>query len=104
MLANHKLPLDMLHQWENNHKDRPYRPRPMGDGSVDEFTWGRAVDEARRMAAYLKSLDLPEKSRIGIISKNCAHCIMTDWAIWLAGHISVPQYPMLNADTVNYVL
>ncbi len=104
MSTNAKLPLDMLYQWENNHKDRLYMTQPMGDGTVDEFTWGRAVDEARRMAAYLKSLDLPEKSRIGIISKNCAHWIMTDWAIWLAGHISVPLYPMLNADTVNYVL
>jgi len=29
---------------------------------------------------------------------------MTDWAIWMAGHISVPLYPTLNADTVNYIL
>ncbi|MCW8977855.1 MAG: AMP-binding protein, partial [Marinobacter sp.] len=56
------------------------------------------------MASYLKSLNLPEKSRIGLISKNCAHWIMTDWAIWMAGHISVPLYPTLNADTVNYIL
>ncbi|HBM50537.1 MAG TPA: AMP-binding acetyl-CoA synthetase, partial [Marinobacter sp.] len=56
MSTNAKLPLDMLYQWENNHKDRLYMTQPMGDGTVDEFTWGRAVDEARRMAAYLKSL------------------------------------------------
>lgn len=56
------------------------------------------------MASYLKSLNLPEKSRIGLMSKNCAHWIMTDWAIWMAGHVSVPLYPTLNADTVNYVL
>ena len=46
MSTNAKLPLDMLYQWENNHKDRLYMTQPMGDGTVDEFTWGRAVDEA----------------------------------------------------------
>ena len=84
--------------------DSLYMTQPIGDGKVVQYTWGRAVDEARRMASYLKSLNLPEKSRIGLISKNCAQWVMTDWAIWMAGHISVPLYPTLNADTVNYIL
>jgi len=29
---------------------------------------------------------------------------MSDWAIWMAGHVSVPLYPTLNADTVRYIL
>lgn len=104
MDTTNKLPLDMLYHWENEKTNALYMTQPIGDGKVVEYTWGRAVDEARRMASYLKSLNLPEKSRIGLISKNCAHWIMTDWAIWMAGHISVPLYPTLNADTVNYIL
>lgn len=104
MPTTNKLPLDMVYHWEATNANSLYMTQPIGDGKVVEYTWGRAVDEARRMASYLKSLNLPEKSRIGLISKNCAHWIMTDWAIWMAGHISVPLYPMLNADTVNYVL
>ena len=99
-----KLPLDMVYHWEKAKENALYMTQPVGDGKVVEYTWGRAVDEARRMASYLKSLNLPEKSRIGLISKNCAHWIMTDWAIWMAGHISVPLYPTLNSDTVNYIL
>ncbi|MEC9083315.1 MAG: AMP-binding protein, partial [Pseudomonadota bacterium] len=99
-----KLPLDMVYHWEATSPNSLYMTQPIGDGKVVEYTWGRAVDEARRMAAYLKSLNLPEKSRIGLISKNCAQWVMTDWAIWMAGHISVPLYPTLNADTVNYIL
>lgn len=99
-----KLPLDMVYHWEASSPNSLYMTQPIGDGKVVEYTWGRAVDEARRMAAYLKSLNLPEKSRIGLISKNCAQWVMTDWAIWIAGHISVPLYPTLNADTVNYIL
>ncbi|MBK1851652.1 AMP-binding protein [Marinobacter sp. 1-4A] len=104
MQTKNKLPLDMVYHWESAKANSLYMTQPIGNGKVVEYTWGRAVDEARRMASYLKSLNLPEKSRIGLISKNCAHWIMTDWAIWMAGHISVPLYPTLNADTVKYVL
>lgn len=99
-----KLPLEMVYHWEATSPNSLYMTQPIGNGKVVEYTWGRAVDEARRMASYLKSLNLPEKSRIGLISKNCAQWVMTDWAIWMAGHISVPLYPTLNADTVNYIL
>ncbi|WP_417531325.1 AMP-binding protein [Marinobacter lipolyticus] len=104
MDTTNKLPLDMVYYWEKAKANSLYMTQPMGNGQVEEYTWKRAVDEARRMASYLKSLNLPEKSRVGIISKNCAHWIMSDWAIWMAGHISVPLYPTLNEDTVNYIL
>ena len=104
MDTTHKLPLEMLYHWESAKADAPYMTQPIGNGKVVEYTWGRAIDEARRVAAYLKSLNLPDKSRIGLISKNCAQWVMTDWAIWMAGHVSVPLYPTLNADTVNYIL
>ncbi|MEX2475136.1 AMP-binding protein [Marinobacter sp.] len=104
MDTSNKLPLDMVYYWEKAKADSLYMTQPIGDGKVVDYTWNRAVDEARRMASYLKSLNLPEKSRIGIISKNCAHWIMSDWAIWMAGHVSVPLYPTLNADTVSYIL
>ena len=104
MDTSNKLPLDMVYHWEKTTPDSVYMTQPDGKGEVIHYTWKHAVDEARRMAAYLKSLELPAKSRVGLISKNCAHWIMADWAIWMAGHISVPLYPTLNADTVNYIL
>ncbi|MDX1757334.1 MAG: AMP-binding protein [Marinobacter sp.] len=104
MDTNQKLPLDMVYHWETAKAESVYMTQPMGGGQVVDYTWRRAVGEARRMAAYLKSLNLPEKSRIGIVSKNCAQWIMSDWAIWMAGHVSVPLYPTLNADTVSYIL
>ncbi|MDX1459231.1 MAG: AMP-binding protein, partial [Marinobacter sp.] len=104
MDTNQKLPLEMVYHWETARAESVYMTQPMGGGQVVDYTWRRAVGEARRMAAYLKSLNLPEKSRIGIVSKNCAHWIMSDWAIWMAGHVSVPLYPTLNAETVRYIL
>ena len=98
------LPLEQVYRWEKEKADDIYLTQPMGNGVLQEYTWGRAIGEARRMATYLKSLDLPPKSKIAILSKNCAHWIMNDLAIWMAGHVTVPLYPTLNADTVNYIL
>lgn len=104
MTKQQKLPLDLIYHWETARAEKVYMTQPLPDGRVVDFTWRRAVGEARRMATYLRSLNLPEKSRIGILSKNCAHWIMSDWAIWMAGHVSVPLYPTLNADTVSYIV
>jgi long-chain acyl-CoA synthetase len=103
-VQNVKLPLESVYKWEKERADKIYMTQPMGNGVVQEYTWGRALNEARRMASYLKSLDLPPKSRVAILSKNCAHWIMSDLAIWLAGHVTVPLYPTLNAETVKYIL
>ena len=78
--------------------------QPMGGGEIKTFTWGETLRQARCMASHLKSLDLPPGSNIAIISKNCAHFILSDLAIWMAGHASVALYPTLNADTVQYIL
>jgi len=98
------LPLEQVYRWEKAKADDIYLTQPMGNGVIQEYTWNRAVGEARRMASYLKSLGLPPKSNIAILSKNCAHWIMNDLAIWMAGHVTVPLYPTLNAETVNYIL
>lgn len=102
--SNLLLPLAQAYKWEKAKADDLYLTQPMGNGLVQEYTWNRAVGEARRMASYLCSLNLPPKSNIAILSKNCAHWIMTDLAIWMAGHVTVPLYPTLNSETVKYIL
>lgn len=84
--------------------DRVYMTQPTGDGRVEDFTFARALDEAKRMASYLRSLDLPPKSNIAIVSKNCAHFVVSDLAIWMAGHVSVALYPTLDAATLRFIL
>jgi long-subunit acyl-CoA synthetase (AMP-forming) len=98
------LLLQSAYRFEKEHADDLYMTQPMGGGVVERYTWARTLDEARRTAAYLRSLELPEKSQIAIVSKNCAHFIMADLAIWMAGHVSVALYPTLNTETVEYIL
>ncbi len=98
--------LECVYFWEKNAPDRMVFTQPMGggDANIKTWTWKEAVGEARRLASYLKSLDLPECSHIALCSKNSAHWIMADLAIWMAGHVTIPIFPILTADIVGYTL
>jgi long-chain acyl-CoA synthetase len=41
---------------------------------------------------------------VAILSKNTAWWLMADFAIWIAGGVSVPLYPTLAADTIRQIL
>lgn len=96
-------PLEIFYQWEEKYPNKLYLKQPI-DGEWYTYTWKEVGEQVRRMAAALKAMNLPPKSHIAIMSKNCAHWIMTDLAIMMSGHISVPLYPTLDAKTLNYVL
>ncbi|WP_339676480.1 AMP-binding protein [uncultured Zhongshania sp.] len=96
--------LSRLYHWEKTAPNAVHFVQPIGNGEVEELTWAQCMDQVRRMAAYLKSLNLPDKSQIALIGKNSAHWMLADWAIWMAGHVTVPLYPTLNAETVRYIL
>ena len=105
-ISDAKNLLECAYYWEKNTPDRMCFTQPMGggDANIKTWTWKEAIGEARRMAAYLKNLNLPEHSHIALCSKNSAHWIMADLAIMMAGHVSIPIFPILTADIVQYTL
>lgn len=98
-----KSPLDMFYHWESSIPDKVYLQQPVS-GHTKIWTWKQAGSEARRMAAFLRKMDLPVGSRIGLVSKNCAHWMICDLAIMMSGHVSVPLYPNTTAATLRQVL
>jgi long-subunit acyl-CoA synthetase (AMP-forming) len=96
--------LNCLHYWERYTPEAVYLTQPFPGGRVVDYSWREVADQARRMAAYLQGLDLPQGSSIALLGRNSAHWIMADLAIWMAGHVSVPLYPTLNAETARYIL
>jgi long-subunit acyl-CoA synthetase (AMP-forming) len=97
-------PLDYIYANEKKFPDAIWLTQPMGDGTVRDFTWKQAIDEARKMAAHLVSLNLPKNSQIALFAKNNAWWILADVAIWMAGHVTVPLYPTLAVDTIKQIL
>src|SRR6201999_505388 len=78
--------------------------QPMGGGQMLELSWAQVADQAGRMAAWLREQGFPPGSCIGILSKNCCWWLISDLAIWMAGHVSVPLYPTLASSTVAQIL
>jgi long-chain acyl-CoA synthetase len=103
-ISDDALALQRLYHWERTSPDRVVFTQPMGGGVAKDYTWKQTLDEVRRMAAHIQSLGLEPGTRIALLAKNTAHWMMADWAIWMAGFVSVPLYPTLAAHTVRQIL
>ena len=99
-----QLPLQRLYHWERTAADRVAFTQPVGGGQITTYTWGQVVDQSRRIAAWLQAQGFETGARVALLSKNTAHWLMTDYAIWLAGYVSVPLYPTLAAGTIRQIL
>jgi len=92
-----------FYHWEKTTPNAPFLRQPFGD-EWEVYTWGEVGQMARKLATGLQSLNLPPKSHIGLVSKNCREWIIADIAIVMAGHVSVPFYPTLKADAVKELI
>lgn len=97
------LPLEQLCQWESRSPGRTWLVQPLKNGEVKTFTWGEGLAQVRKLAEHLQKTYAPG-SRIALLSKNSAWWFIADFAIWAAGHVSVPIYPSLTGESVRQVL
>ena len=98
------LALQRLYHWESTSPDRTVFTQPLGGGQVATYNWRQVMDQSRRMAAHLQSLGLKPGDKVALLSKNTAHWLMADFAIWIGGFVSVPLYPTLAAGTIRQIL
>jgi long-subunit acyl-CoA synthetase (AMP-forming) len=96
--------LDYIYAHEKGLGDKVFLTQPIGNGQVVDYTWAQVMEQSRRMAAHLRSRGLPEGARIAMLSKNCAHFVMAEIAIWMAGYTTLAIFPTETAETVGYVL
>ncbi len=102
MESNNKFKFS-FYEWERKLKDKPFLRQPFG-GKWEEYTWRETGQMARKLATGLKTLGLPPKSHIGLMSKNCREWIIADLAIYMAGYVSVPFFPNLNSKELQSLL
>src|SRR5882757_1804555 len=98
------LPLQSLYRWSEARAEKVYLTQLLESGQSKEFTWAAASEVVRRMAWHLRSFDWEPGSRIGLMSKNSAWWLLAEYAIWMAGYVSVPIYPSLTGQSVRFVL
>ncbi len=71
---------------------------------TNTYTWGHVHEQVLKIGAYIESLKLPRKSNIGIFSSNHPEWIIADLGIILAGHVSIPIYPMIGRASLRDIL
>ena len=92
-LPDLELPLQRIYACERDTPTQPLFTQPVNNGELLHWTWASAMQEVRRMAAWIDAQGWPPGSNIVIVSKNCAWWFMADFAIWMSGHVSVPFFP-----------
>ena len=102
-IAQAITPLDMFYHWEGIKPDALYLRQPVKQAWRD-YSWRQAGDQARRIAAALRDLGLGPGERVCILSKNCAHWIISDLAIMMSGASSAPAFTSMTAEDVLYIL
>src|ERR1039458_10611211 len=103
-LSADELPLERIYKWERERPETVFLTQPYGGAKVRDWTWGQTLAEIRRVANWMKVQDWEPGSRVAILSRNCAWWIMADLAIWMAGHVTVPIYPSLKAQSIRQIL
>ena len=102
-MTSFKTPVEAFLYWESMQPEKIFLNQPI-NGKYKAYTYQQAGQEIRKLAQNLKNLNIPEKGKVALLSKNCAHWIMADLAIMMAGYVSVPIYPSLNAESIAYIL
>lgn len=95
--------IDKFCEFEASQPDKLFLSEPV-KGVYQAFTWQEAGKQVRLMAAALNKMGLGKGDKIAILSKNCAHWIMTDLAITMAGCIAVPLYPNITAHALREII
>jgi long-chain acyl-CoA synthetase len=103
MIGQYPTILDKFCEFETSRAGKLFLAEPV-KGVYQKFTWAEAGNQVRRMAAALQKMGLGKDDKVAILSKNCAHWIMTDMAIAMAGCISVPLYPNITPDALREII
>jgi long-chain acyl-CoA synthetase len=82
---------------------RLFLDQPVESGRI-QFTNAEAYAEAARFARGLYALGVKPGDRVALIGKNSAHWLIYDYGVSLAGAVSVPIYPTIDAPTARAVL
>ena len=100
---DYQLPLHYLKQHAENRANDPYLHQPV-NREVKVFSFADVADQAARIASGLLAQGYEKGDRIAILAKNSAEWFITDFAIQMAGMVSVPIYATAGAETIQYVL
>ncbi len=100
---NYLLPLEQFSKNVVDHPDKIYLHQPR-NRQWQKYTWAEVDEQARRIASGLQARGFKPGDRIAILAKNSAEWFITDFAIMMAGMISVPVYATAGENAIRHIL
>jgi long-chain acyl-CoA synthetase len=103
LLGSSETALDsLLRQAEND-------PERIGFSAFDGTSWHGMtyrdfVERARRLALGLIDAGVGPGERVALISRTRLEWALSDYAIWMAGGVTVPVYETSSAEQVEWIL
>lgn len=95
-------PVEQLSKLADENPKKVYLRQPINN-VWKEYTFNDVYREAFQMAAALSKAGIKGKN-VAILSKNCASWIISDYAIWMAGGVSVPFLPTYSLETLEKII
>src|SRR5262245_49426068 len=84
--------------------DKPDQLLHKEEGSWRGFSTRQFCDRVRDLAVGLRSIGVGRGDRIAVLSENRPEWTITDYAALSAGAVTVPIYPTLLPDQVEFIL
>ncbi len=95
--------IEYLDHWADQYPDHTWLRDVHGDDST-EWTWRQVQEQVYALAAWQEANLSGPGTRVGILSRNCAHWFMADLGSIAAGNITVPMFTTLPGETAEYVM
>ena len=95
--------LQAFYEREQATPDKAFLHQPFGE-KWETYSYRQVGTMARKLTAYLDSLNLKEGAHVGLVSKNCREWIIADLAIMMGGYVSVPFFATLTGEQIAEVL
>ncbi|MFK7733514.1 MAG: AMP-binding protein [Pseudomonadales bacterium] len=102
-LTSYTHPIDRLHWLNANMPDESWLHEQI-DGEWVTLNCKEAINRALRIGNALRSLGLEPGDKVAILAKNSPQWMISDFALMMAGMISVPIYTTAGEKTISYVL
>ncbi|TQV75474.1 AMP-binding protein [Aliikangiella marina] len=99
----YRHPIQVLAERVKQHPDKDFLHQPI-NRQWHVTSWQQAFEKAQKIATGLNALGLQKGDRVAILSKNCAEWFIADYAIMMAGMVSVPIYYTANQKTIAQVV
>jgi long-subunit acyl-CoA synthetase (AMP-forming) len=103
MITEYKSQLDNFLHWAKKTPESIYLKQPYGNKFKD-YSYAESEAQIKKIASFIQKKLKQGPKHVGILSKNCAHWILSDLSIFMAGAISVPFYPTLSGEQLEQVL